>query len=55
MKQRAGRAFLRLFARETPEMHKLNDQLRERKASRLQARTAEEVDPENIVTKKDVT
>jgi ATP-binding cassette, subfamily G (WHITE), member 2, SNQ2 len=53
-KQRAGRAFLRLFVRETSETHKLNDRLRERKASRL-ARTAEEVNPENIVAKKDVT
>ena len=55
MKQRAGRAFLRLFVRETSETHKLNDRLRERKASRLQARTVEEVNAENIVTNKDVT
>ena len=55
MKQRAGRAFLRLFVRETSETHKLNDRLRERKASRLQAMTAEEVNGENTVCKKDVT
>ena len=47
----------RLFVRETSETRKLNDQLRERKASRphWQAGTAEEVNPEDIVTKENVT
>jgi ATP-binding cassette subfamily G (WHITE) protein 2 (SNQ2) len=54
-KQRTDSALSRLFVRETSETHKLNDRLRERKASRLRARIAEEVNPENTVTKKDVT
>jgi hypothetical protein len=55
MKQRAGSSFSRLFAKETPETRKLNDRLRERKASRLQARTADKVNQEIIATQKDVT
>ncbi|KAH9999357.1 P-loop containing nucleoside triphosphate hydrolase protein [Russula vinacea] len=41
--QRAGSSFSPLFAKETSETRKLNDQLREQKASRLQARTADNV------------
>ena len=44
-----------MFARETSETRKLNDRLREWKASRLQARTAEEVNSEKIVTEKVIT
>lgn len=54
MKQRAGSSFSPLFAKETSETRKLNDQLREQKASRLQARTADNVYQEIIATKKDV-
>lgn len=54
-KQRTGSVLSRLFVRETSETHKLNDRLRELKASRLRARIAEEVNPENILTKKYVT
>lgn len=54
-KQRTGGALSRLFVRETSQTHKLNDRLREREASRLRARITEEVNPENIVTRKDVT
>jgi hypothetical protein len=41
--------FVRLFAKETPETRKLNDCLRERKASRLQAMTAEKANPETTM------
>lgn len=54
-KLRAGSSFLRLFARETPETRKLNDRLRERKASRVQARTADKVSQKIVATRRDVT
>jgi len=38
----------RLFAKETPEARILNDRLRERKASRLQVRTADEGNSKDI-------
>jgi hypothetical protein len=54
-KQRAARKFSRLFAKETSETRKLNDRLRERKASQLQAKVAGDVNPDIPATRKDAT
>jgi len=52
-KQHAGGTTFRVFAKETPEIRKLNDRLRERKASRLRARTADEGDSKDVDPKRD--
>ncbi len=54
-KQRAGGTASGLFAKETSETRKLNNRLRKRKASRLQAREAGKDDSKDIDLKRDVT
>jgi ATP-binding cassette subfamily G (WHITE) protein 2 (SNQ2) len=53
MKQNSGGTVFRLFAKETPETRKLNDRLRKRKASRLQARIDDEGNSMCIDLKRD--